>query len=38
MDKLLNVITNCPKTRKWEKRAKAGTNKPWYRDVEEVVL
>ena len=38
MDKLLNIITNCPKTRKWEKRAKAGTKKPWYRDVEDVVL
>jgi hypothetical protein len=27
----------APKTRKWEKRARAGTTKPWYREVEEVV-
>jgi hypothetical protein len=26
-----------PKTRKWEKRSRAGTSKPWYREVEEVV-
>lgn len=25
------------KTRKWEKRSRAGTAKPWYREVEEVV-
>jgi hypothetical protein len=25
------------KTRKWEKRSRAGTSKPWYREVEEVV-
>ena len=27
----------CPKTRKWEKRSRAGVSKPWYREVEEVV-
>jgi len=27
----------APKTRKWEKRSRAGTTKPWYREVEEVV-
>lgn len=26
-----------PKTRKWDKRARAGTTKPWFREVEEVV-
>jgi hypothetical protein len=36
-DKLLSLITNIPKTKNWEKRAKAGTKKPWYREVEEVV-
>jgi len=36
MDKLLNVIENSPKTRNWEKRAKAGTKRAWYREVEEV--
>ena len=37
IDKLLSLITNIPKTKNWEKRAKAGTKKPWYREVEEVV-
>lgn len=37
IDKLLNMITNRPKTRQWEKRARTGTSKPWYREVEEVV-
>lgn len=27
----------APKTRKWEKRARAGIAKPWFREVEEVV-
>jgi hypothetical protein len=30
-------LHNCPKTRKWEKRSRTGTSKPWYREVEEVV-
>jgi hypothetical protein len=33
---LTNIVTNTPKTRNWEKRARAGTNKRWYNDVEEV--
>jgi len=36
MDTLLKIIENSPKTRNWEKRAKVGTKKPWYREVEEV--
>ncbi|MGD0423455.1 MAG: hypothetical protein ABSA92_08365 [Candidatus Bathyarchaeia archaeon] len=36
-DKLLDLIANTPKTKNWEKRAKTGTKKPWYREVEEVV-
>jgi len=37
VDKLLEMIEAEPKTRKWRKRAKVGTKKPWYRVVEEVV-
>lgn len=37
IDKLLKAIADSPKTRDWEKRAKAGTSKPWYREVEEIV-
>jgi hypothetical protein len=37
IDKLLNLIANTPKSRDWEKRAKTGTSKVWYREVEEVV-
>lgn len=37
VDKLLAMIEAEPKTRKWRKRAKTGTKKPWYRQVEEVV-
>lgn len=36
VDKLLNIIDETPKTKKWLKRAKNGTSKPWYRVVEEV--
>ncbi len=36
IDKLLTQITSAPKTRNWEKRAKVGTKKAWYREVEEV--
>ena len=36
-DKLLNVIANTHKSKNWEKRAKTGTKKAWYREVEEVV-
>ncbi|HYM39963.1 MAG TPA: hypothetical protein VEY12_07460 [Thermoplasmata archaeon] len=31
------ALHRVPKGRHWEKRAKAGTTKPWYREVEEVV-
>ncbi len=37
IDTLRKIIDNYPKTKNWEKRAKIGTNKPWYREVEEVV-
>ena len=36
-DKLLGMFRNSPKTKHWEKRAKTGTKKPWYREVEDVV-
>jgi hypothetical protein len=36
-DKLLGIVTNSPKTKHWEKRAKTGTKKPWYREVEDIV-
>ncbi len=34
---LIRAVENTPKSVQWEKRAKTGTSKPWYRDVEEVV-
>jgi len=37
IDKLLQMVDNTPKTKNWEKRAKTGTKKSWYREVEEVV-
>ena len=37
VDLLLKMIDEEPKTKKWRKRAKAGTKKKWYREVEEVV-
>ena len=36
IDKLLEMIDKEPKTKKWQKRAKIGTKKIWYRKVEEV--
>ena len=36
VEKLLKYIDNEPKTKNWQKRAKVGANKPWYRPVEEV--
>jgi hypothetical protein len=36
LEKLLEYARNTPKDRKWEKRAKTGTKKIWYREVEEV--
>jgi len=37
VDKLLEMIEQEPKSKKWMKRAKTGTKKQWWRDVEEVV-
>jgi len=37
IDRLLDIVTNAPKTHNWDKRAKTGTKKAWYREVEEVV-
>ena len=37
IDKLLSTIDDAPKSGNWQKRAKVGTAKPWYREVEEVV-
>jgi hypothetical protein len=34
---LEKALQSEPKGRHWEKRAKIGTNKPWFREVEEVV-
>ncbi len=36
IDKLLGVIENEPKSLSWKLRAKVGTKKQWYNDVEEV--
>ncbi len=36
IDRLLQAINEEPKTSTWEKRAKTGTSKKWYRDVEEI--
>lgn len=33
---LIQCIESCPKTRNWEKRARKGTRKPWYREVDEI--
>jgi hypothetical protein len=37
IDKILKTVEEEPKTDKWLKRAKIGTSKPWYREVEEVI-
>ncbi len=37
VDKLARVLEESPKSKNWEKRAKVGAKKPWYREVEEVV-
>jgi hypothetical protein len=36
MQSLLDMMEKAPKTDGWQKRAKIGASKPWYRDVEEV--
>jgi len=37
VDILLKMIEDEPKTKAWQKRAKKGTKKIWYRPVEEVI-
>ncbi|MEM2320732.1 MAG: hypothetical protein QXS79_02465 [Candidatus Bathyarchaeia archaeon] len=37
IDKLLKIIEEEPKAKNWLKRARIGTSKPWYREVEEIV-
>ena len=37
IEKLLDIISKTPKTHNWDKRAKTGTKKAWYREVEEVI-
>lgn len=37
VDRLLEAIERMPKSFKWRMRARVGTKKKWYRDVEEVV-
>jgi len=37
LDKMLKVIEEYPKTLKWRMRARIGTKKIWYQEVEEVV-
>ena len=34
---LESTLQSVPKGRHWEKRAKVGAAKPWFREVEEVV-
>ena len=36
IDQIWSVTNGTPKSKDWEKRAKKGTSKPWYNDVEEV--
>jgi len=36
IDKLIEAIDSTPKTKRWLNRAKTGTRKKWYRDVEEL--
>ncbi|NIR86096.1 hypothetical protein GWO13_00380, partial [Candidatus Bathyarchaeota archaeon] len=37
IDKLLEIIDSEPKSMGWKMRAKIGTKKKWYEEVEEVV-
>lgn len=34
---LIDIIDKAPKSKKWEKRAKQGTNKVWWREIEDVL-
>jgi len=35
VNQLLTIIEDAPKSGKWRKRAKTGTNKPWYNEVSD---
>jgi len=37
VNQLLKIIEEEPKTKKWKRRAKIGTSKPWFRTVEEII-
>ncbi len=36
IDRLLQVLDHEPKTKEWLKRAKKGTSKPWFSEVDEI--
>ena len=36
IDKLISIVDAAPKSMGWKARAKVGTKKKWYKDVEEV--
>ena len=36
ISEFLKIVNEMPKSRAWEKRAKKGTAKPWYNEVDEV--
>ena len=38
IEKLKLAIESSEKTKNWVKRAKIGTSKPWYREVEDLSL
>jgi hypothetical protein len=37
VDFMIKILNEYPKTKKWIKRSKEGTKKPWYREVDELV-
>jgi hypothetical protein len=37
IDGLVKMVKDAPRSEKWRKRAKNGTNKPWFREVDEIV-
>ncbi len=36
IDRLLGLLDREPKSREWQKRAKKGTSKPWFNEVDEI--
>ncbi len=36
IDRLIEFIDHEPKTKEWQKRAKKGTSKPWFNEVDEI--